>query len=355
MTGKLFWKFSFIIALLAWCYASISPIQDRPFSTYIESQATANLEEFDTLLEAGNARVSSGESPTLFIALRDLGREQGINYAKFFPEINLKDIPNQNKRNSILLKYLLSEAQSNLRLGLDLKGGVGFTLKLDEGANQGMSRFEQTEQLKDAIEIMGGRLDGMGVAEPIIRPVGDDAIEIQIAGLSTKDNPEVVDALKKPARLEFKQVHPSLIPETTAIEEYPAGYEVLTEEIEDRRSGEVYELSRFVKKIPEATGDIIKTAFASQTQTGGFQINLEMTEEGAKRFRLVTEKLVNKPLAIVLDGKLYSAPTINEPLSKNAQISGSFSQREAIDLANVLNNPVSVEFVVSEMMQCIFS
>ena len=351
MTGKLFWKFSFIIALLAWCYASISPIQDRPFSTYIESQATANLEEFDTLLEAGNARVSSGESPTLFIALRDLGREQGINYAKFFPEINLKDIPNQNKRNSILLKYLLSEAQSNLRLGLDLKGGIGFTLKLDEGANQGMSRFEQTEQLKDAIEIMGGRLDGMGVAEPIIRPVGDDAIEIQIAGLSTKDNPEVVDALKKPARLEFKQVHPSLIPETTAIEDYPAGYEVLTEEIEDRRSGEVYELSRFVKKIPEATGDIIKTAFASQTQTGGFQINLEMTEEGAKRFRLVTEKLVSKPLAIVLDGKLYSAPTINEPLSKNAQISGSFSQREAIDLANVLNNPLSVELVVDEMFE----
>ena len=85
-----------------------------------------------------------------------------------------------------------------MRLGLDLKGGVGFTLKLDESANQSISRFEQTEQLKDAIEIMGGRLDGMGVAEPIIRPVGEDAIEIQIAGLSTKDNPEVIEALKSP-------------------------------------------------------------------------------------------------------------------------------------------------------------
>lgn len=351
MTGKLFWKFSFITALVLWCYASISPLQDRPFDSFIESQATHNLEEFNALLEAGNLRISSGESPTLFIALRDLGREQGINYAEFFPEINLKDIPNQDKRNSILLKYLLSEAQSNLRLGLDLKGGVGFTLKLEEDSSQGISRFEQTEQLKDAIEIMGGRLDGMGVAEPIIRPVGDDAIEIQIAGLSTKDNPEVIDALKKPARLEFKQVHPTLIPETTAKEDYPVGYEVLSEVIEDRRSGEVYELSRFVKKIPEATGDIIKTAFASQTQTGSFQINLEMTDEGAKRFRIVTEKLVDKPLAIVLDGKLYSAPTINEPLSKNAQISGSFSQREAIDLANVLNNPLSVELVVDEMFE----
>ena len=96
---------------------------------------------------------------------------------------------------------------------------------------------------------------------------------------------------------------------------------------------------------------LFKTAFASQTQTGGFQINLEMTDEGAKRFRVLTEKLVNKPLAIVLDGKLYSAPIINEPLSKNAQISGNFSQREAIDLANVLNNPLSVELIVDEMYE----
>ena len=73
-----------------------------------------------------------------------------------------------------------------------------------------------------------------------------------------------------------------------------------------------------------------------------------MTDEGAKRFRVLTEKLVNKPLAIVLDGKLYSAPIINEPLSKNAQISGIFP-REAIDLANVLNNPLSVELIVDEM------
>ena len=92
MNGKLFWKFSFIVALLVWCYASISPIRDRSFSTYIESQAASNLEEsdplldeFDALLDAGKARVTSGESPTLFIALRDLGREQAINYAKIFP------------------------------------------------------------------------------------------------------------------------------------------------------------------------------------------------------------------------------------------------------------------------------
>ena len=52
--------------------------------------------------------------------------------------------------------------------------------------------------------------------------------------------------------------------------------------------------------------------------------------------------MVGEPLAIVLDGKLYSAPTIQGVLSSNAQITGSFSQREAIELANVLNNPLAV-------------
>ena len=351
MNNQVFWKLAVIVALIFWCYGSISPIQDRPFEDYIRDQATYDVEVFEAIVDKGKARVESGESQVLFIALREIGREENINYADFFPGINVADIPNQNTRNSVLLKHLLGEAKSNLRLGLDLKGGVGFTLKLDEASNQDISQFEQAEQLKDAIKIMGDRLDGMGVAEPVIRPVGEDAIEIQIAGLSTKDNPEVIDALKKPARLEFKQVHPSLVPETTAEDAYPSGYEVLSEVIEDRRSGEVFELKRFVKKIPEATGDIIKDAFVTQNQTGGFQINLEMTDEGAQRFRVVTERLLNKPLAIVLDGKLYSAPIINEPLSKSAQISGSFSQREAIDLANVLNNPLSVQLKVDEMYE----
>jgi SecD/SecF fusion protein len=214
-----------------------------------------------------------------------------------------------------------------------------------------MNAFQQAEQLKDAIEIMGSRLDGHGVAEPIIRPVGDDAIEIQIAGLSTKDNPEVVDSLKKPARLEFRRVHETLSPDTTPKNKYPVGYEVLAEENEDRKTGEVYERRMFVKLIPEATGEIVADAYASQTQTGGFQINLEMTSEGADILGAVTEKMIGKPLAIVLDGKLYSAPTVNDVLRSRAQITGTYSQREAIDLANVLNNPLAVELRVDQMYE----
>jgi SecD/SecF fusion protein len=351
MSGNILWKFLLTAAILFWCVMSITPLQDRPFEAYIVAQVTASEAEFADVLQRAEARVDAGESPTLFIALRDLGEEEGIDYAKFFPQINVADIANQNKRNDILLKHILSKAQSQLRLGLDLKGGVGVTLMIDESAQSELNQFEQEEQLQDAIEIMAERLDGMGVAEPVIRASGENAIEIQLAGLSTKDNPEVIDAVKKPARLEFRAVHPELKPETTPKNRYPVGYEVLAEEIEEPRSGEVYERRHFVKRIPEATGEIIADAFVSQTSAGGFQINLEMTGDGADILRKVTERMVGEPLAIVLDGKLYSAPNINDVLSSRAQITGSFSQREAIELANVLNNPLSVELRVNEMYE----
>lgn len=349
MSGNIFWKFVLTAVIIFWCVAEISPLKDRPFEDYIVEQATAKNAEFASIMERAEARVDSKKSKTLFLALREMGAEDDIDYAVFFPQVNLRDVANQNKRNDILLKHILSSAQSNLRLGLDLKGGVGVTLKIAEDAPG--SKFEQAEQLKDAIEIMGSRLDGHGVAEPIIRPVGDDAIEIQIAGLSTKDNPEVLEDLKKPARLEFRSVHETLNPDTTPKNKYPVGYEVLAEENEDRKTGEVFERRMFVKLIPEATGEIVDDAYVSQTQTGGFQINLEMTSDGADILAAVTGRMIGKPLAIVLDGKLYSAPTVNGVLSSRAQITGTYSQREAIDLANVLNNPLAVELRVDQMYE----
>ena len=351
MSGNILWKFILTAAIVAWSILNITPLRDRPFESYIVEQATADVDGFKALMERAQERVDAGEAPTVFIALRDLGREEELDYSVYFPQIPLTDVANVQRRNDILLKYLLKSAQSNLRLGLDLKGGVGFTLKVAEEAQAELNAYQQEEQLKDAIEIMGDRLDGLGVAEPIIRARGTDAIEIQIAGLSTKDNPEVIESLKKPARLEFRAVHPDLNPDTTPPNRYPVGYEVLAEEMENPKTGEAYERRMFVKLIPEATGEIVADAYASQNQTGGFQINLEMTDEGADKFADVTERLLKQPLAIVLDGKLYSAPTIQGILSRNAQITGNFSQREAIDLANVLNNPLDVELRVDQMYE----
>jgi SecD/SecF fusion protein len=160
MSGNILWKFILTALIIWWCIISITPLQDRPFEQYIAEQATAEVDTFNAILDRAQARVANKESKTLFTALRELGVEEEIDYATFFPEIQVKDIANRNKRNNILLKYLLSRAQSQLRLGLDLKGGVGVTMKMDASAQVGMSAYEQAEQLEDAISIMGERLDG---------------------------------------------------------------------------------------------------------------------------------------------------------------------------------------------------
>ena len=362
MSGNILWKFIITLLLIFWCIAGIFPLKDRPFEKYIaECAASENYEsddgvvvevsEFSEILKRAQKRVETQKSKTLFLALREIGAEEDIDYAAYFPKINLRKTADTNKRNNYLLKHILESSQSNLRLGLDLKGGVGVTLKMDEAAQAGLNSEEQEEQLKDAIEIMGNRLDVRGVSEPIIRPVGDNAIEIQIAGLSTKDNPEFLEEIKKPARLEFRAVHESLDPRTTPKYDYPIGYEVLVQEIDDYKEDRVYRDSMFVKLIPEATGEIIDEATERQLPTGSYEVLLKTTDSGADIFEAVTEKLIGKRLAIVLDGKLYSAPTVNEVLSKNAQITGRFSKGEAVDLANVLNNPLAVELRVDQMYE----
>lgn len=357
MSGNILWKFLLTVGLIAWCIGSVVPLKDRPFEDFIVAEATAEADEFAAIMERAQARVANEESSSLFVALRDLGKEEKIDYSKFFPQPDnrVKDIANLDKRNDVLLKHLLKSAQSQLRLGLDLKGGVSATLKVADSAIAGMNQFEQEEQLSKAITIMSDRLNGSGVAEPVIRARGSSAIEIQMPGVSVKDNPEIMETLVKPARLEFRTVHETLNPATTSTT--PPGYELLAEEIEDRKTGEVYENRLFVKRIPEATGEIIEDAFAYPNETGGYEVSLNMTGDGAKVLRSVTEKLApkngqpGKRLAIVLDGKLYSAPTVQGVLSSRAQITGQYSQREAIDLANVLNNPLALPLQVEEMYE----
>jgi len=359
MSGNILWKFVLSAAIVAWAALNLTPLRDQPFKAYVVEEASAKQDKLRGLVEDAEAMAREGEAPSVFMALRELGRKREINYAEFFPHKDVRDIANRNKRNEVLLKHLLNTSRSNLQLGLDLKGGVGFTLKIDPKALEDLSSMQQEEQLSKAIEIMSERLDGLGVSEPLIRAKGEKAIEIRLAGLSLEDNPRLIEEISKPAKLEFRKVHPTMDPENTDPENYPVGYEVLRMERTDDETGEIYEVPMFVKKIPEATGEIIDQAVARQTQTGGFEIALRMTDEGADVLRRVTETMApdppekrrGDPLAIVLDGKLYSAPAIQDTLSKRASISGDFTQREAMELANVLENPLSVRLKVDEVYE----
>jgi SecD/SecF fusion protein len=355
MLQRNLWKLTLSLAIVLWAAYQLVPIQDQDFPTYIKAEASAKKTEFNALLKEATDRQTSRQASSVFVGLKQIAAERQLDLAKdFFPHLDLGDIKNVDRRNKVLLDHLLKESKSNLQLGLDLKGGVAFTLEVDEKALADLPSDVREDKLKHALAIIGDRINGLGVAEPIIRPVGENRIEVQLPGVNTKDNPEVLDTLKKPARLDFRLVMEGTngmlqAPPPTSV---PPGYEVLSEDREDHASGQINTVYYIVKRVPEMSGQGVEDAVARVDEYGRFQIHLSFNADGKKQFADVTTANVGRQLAIVLDGKLSSAPNINEPITGGtAQISGNFSQREAIDLANVLNNPLDVPLTVKEQYE----
>ncbi|MEN9638040.1 MAG: hypothetical protein RL077_6444 [Verrucomicrobiota bacterium] len=358
MLKRNLWKLVLCLAVLAWSLTQLVPVNDAPFVDYIRSHATGKTAEFGKLIDEAAARKKNLQAASEFVALKQIGKERKLDLTQFFPDIRLEDsLKNVEKRNDILLSELLRRSKGRLQLGLDLKGGVAFTLEAKDEPGKIVQDFERKEKLQKAIEIIGNRINGFGVAEPVIRPIGDNRIEIQLPGVSTKDNPEIVSETTKPARLDFRIVHPTLSPNTGV--DTPPGYEIKTLDYEGRK-GETGTEEIFVKRIPEMTGEMISNSFARPDMYGKPEVILEFTKDGKTRFADVTRTIADGGqrggrlgrLAIVLDGKLYSAPTVREEInSPSAQITGSFSDREAINLANVLNNPLDIALEIKEQYE----
>jgi SecD/SecF fusion protein len=348
------WKLTLSLAIVLWSVFQLIPIQDQDFPTYVQAEASAKKTEFNALLKEATDRVP-GRAPSVFVALKQLASERQLDLAKeYFPHLDLGDIKNPERRNKVLFDHLLKDSKSKLQLGLDLRGGVAFTLEVDDKAFADLPADLREEKLKHALTIISDRVNGLGVTEALVRAVGDNRIEVQLPGVNTKDNPEVLDSVKKPARLDFRIVMQgtSGMAQPPPAGSVPPGFEVLSEEREDHLSGQINIIYYIVKRLPEMSGQGVDEASARVDEFGRYQIHLSFNDEGKKQFADVTTANVGRQLAIVLDGKLSSAPNINEPIiGGTAQITGNFSQREALELANVLNNPLDVPLVIKEQYE----
>ena len=354
--GGVFWKLVLTAMVVAWAISSMVPFSDTPFEDYIKTRATAFQQEFAGVIKSAEARVDKvnykgnpDKSPTLYIALRDYANANEVDLSKYFPDINVSDIKILKKRNDILLKELYRQSKGALKKGLDLQGGVSFTLEIDE-SNLKSNEQLHSGQLEDVLTVMNNRINGLGVTEPTIRIMGGNAIEVQMPGVSLKDNPEAIEELSRPAKLEFRLVHRTLRPSSAKppLSEIPVGYEVLL--MESERGGKVIEEPFYVKRRPEANCYIFKDGYPAMEDANRFSVSMEFTPEGSKVFEKITSSIleedrktgVKQPLAIVLDGRLVSAPNIQSVISSRGSITGNFTRREAIELANALNNPLSV-------------
>jgi SecD/SecF fusion protein len=387
-----FWKIAVSLIALAVAWYEFHPIAPIPLDQFVPTQVVAQKPEFDKLHAEALDRVrlykdaavaADKKSVSYFQALRDIGEGRGraapVDFRPFFfTEDQIVREPDQTKRNAIVLKQLLVSSQGRLKLGLDLQGGVSFTLKVDPtGAESGekgsgdKSNVSHSDMVNQALQVMEQRVNQFGVAEPVLRPVGDLSLEVQLPGEDAANNPDVIDALKKPAKLEFRQVHRTERPAETdrehSLRSLPVDpmlgaasaistYEVLTLRDVDARTGAITINRYFVRKAADATGKIIKAASGRSDDGISFYVDMKFTDEGSKKFGDLTAKIAEGntrsvgQLAIVLDGKLQSAPTVREAIrSTGATITGSFSREEAIELANVLNNPLEFPLITQDV------
>ena len=178
--------------------------------------------------------------------------------------------------------------------------------------------------LQQSLEIIRQRVDQVGVAEPSIQRVGSDRIVVQLPGL--QDPAHLRQLLGSTAKMTFHMVadaDPNATP--------PPGVTIMP----DSKNPQIrYPIEDQVALSGERLTDA-RAGFDQRTNEP--IVSFKFDSLGARQFAEITTKNVNRPFAIVLDGKVLSAPTIREPITGGSgQISGSFTVQDSVVLSALL-------------------
>jgi SecD/SecF fusion protein len=253
------------------------------------------------------------------------------NQVQLYKFIN---VPGTRASNKKAVKYIEKMTAGTIKAGIDLQGGVEFTMQFNpddlRGAGPAGADLDPEDTRDSIIEILRSRIDSKGLAEVELRPFSENSIMIRVPAVNDEEVAAIRGMLMRQAKLEFRAVLTPGSPEGERIEapNEPGGFIWL---------GDV-----------EMDGKNIERAFPAQGENGQWEISKVFNSDGAKEFATVSGKFVGRRLAIVLDNVCFSAPTINERIAGGqARISGSFSKEEAQELAIVLQSgsmPVQLSF-----------
>jgi preprotein translocase subunit SecD len=190
-----------------------------------------------------------------------------------------------------------------------------------------------TERIRQSVEqampIIERRINQLGTVEPLIQRQGIDRILVQVPGF--QDPERLKRVVGETAKMDFRMVDTSISPEQAQQGRLPPESELLP-------NAQAPQTSTVVKKqVLVSGGDLTDAQAAFDQRTGEPIVNFKFNTAGARRFAQATSENVGLPFAIILDGKVISAPVIREPITGGqGQISGGFTVEQANDLAILL-------------------
>jgi preprotein translocase subunit SecD len=259
--------------------------------------------------------------------------------------LNEKKIPfeaaTREKPNQIILTGFSADFEKDIKDYLDDEfrdwnyamgtGSCSITLKPNVEINM------KDQAVSQALQTIQNRIDEFGVTEPIFQKEGNNRILIQLPGVNDKEKARILSLIKSTAVLEFKAVVGIYENEENALKENGGALsddmEIVKSSPKNDHKG-VYVL----RTAPVFSGKDLKTARRAQDGYGAFIVSFTLNAQGANKIEKFSAANIGKPMAIVLDNRVISSPTIQGILSFNNQISGNFSLEEAEDLSLVLRS-----------------
>jgi SecD/SecF fusion protein len=338
-----YWRLSIIIIVVLWSLYEMYPPTGRDLVQQFtkDARVAPNDATFSNIVFQAREMQKANPDRAFSNLEFAIGTNDIIGY---FPQF---DARNETAPTTYILNRLQRKAAGRIKLGLDLQGGTSFLVEMD--TSKLADTNEVSGALSQAVEVLRKRVDRFGVAEPVIQPAGETRIMIQLPGLSEDDRARAMTNIQKVAFLEFRLAHEQT-DELLRTGEIPPGHELLKRKERTRTGGERLE-QVIVKKRgePGLTGSIVKRAWVERGNLGEPEIHFVLNDEGTARFGEVTRNNKGRRLAIVLDGVLYSAPNINEPIETGSgRITGGFDARDAFELAGVMENPLRAPLKILE-------
>jgi SecD/SecF fusion protein len=338
-------RFIIVILVVVWSVVEFWPPYGQDLTARFSNRARNRDATFTSIVT--QATQLQKERPLR--AYDNLADAIGTNdITRYFPFFAAKE---QVDPKGYILGRLQREAAGKVRLGIDLQGGTSFLVEMGtntlsaEVTNQTQKAQATAQALSQAIDVLRKRVDKFGVAEPVIQPQGDNFILIQMPGLSKDVQDKAEIAIKKPAYLEFRMVHDQS-EELIAQGLTEPGYVILNE-VEELPNGRKNITQFLVEKTPKMVGGI-KSAGIYRDNFGKPEIDFVLDANGAERFAQITRDNVGRRLAIILDGELQTAPVIKGVIDGGrGQITGSYTEQKAFQLASVLENPLKAPLKIN--------
>jgi len=207
-----------------------------------------------------------------------------------------------------------------------LRDGNRIEIKLTE--EERIARASST--VDQAIEVLGRRINALGLLEPVIQRQGQDRIIVQVPGASAAEIVNIKKIIETTAQMSFHLVDLTITAEDVAAGRVPPSLMVV-------ESGDNYQPFYVVEKRAIVSGENLVDAYPGRDQNGEPAVNFRFDASGGKKFADLTSANVGRLFAINLDDKIISAPRIRTPILGGAGvITGNFTIQSAADLSLLL-------------------